>query len=136
MYGHLEGDEQMRVLLIRSEDDGLTWNFVSTIAEVGTSGKRGNYEVGYEGFCEPVMTRARDGSLLVVMRTGGYDPMFQTRSFAAPSAASAAEASSLSRRSFIAGASTVGATVASAAIIASEGTAHAHRRRSDGLIPS
>jgi hypothetical protein len=81
MYGHLDRDEQMRTLLVRSEDDGLTWNFVSTIADVGTVGKRGNYEVGYEGFCEPVMIRARDGSLLVVMRTGGYDPMFQTRSF-------------------------------------------------------
>jgi hypothetical protein len=26
------------------------------------------------------MIRAKDGSLLVMMRTGGYDPMFQTRS--------------------------------------------------------
>ena len=49
----------------------------------------------------------------------------------APSATKAAEVPSLSRRWFIGAASAVGAVVASAATVASEGTAHAHRRRSD-----
>lgn len=72
IYGRLEGDERFRCVLIRSLDDGATWDYVSTIA----------YEpsVGKEGFCEPVMARVKDGSLLVVMRTGGYDPIHQTRS--------------------------------------------------------
>jgi hypothetical protein len=49
----------------------------------------------------------------------------------APGTAKPAEERSLSRRSFIGAASAVGAVVASAATIAGEGTAHAHRRRSD-----
>ncbi|MEA2525658.1 MAG: hypothetical protein QOF73_2885, partial [Thermomicrobiales bacterium] len=72
MYGQFEGDIRFRCILIRSLDDGATWDYVSTIAYDPTIGK--------EGYGEPVMARVKDGSLLAVMRTGGFDPIYQTRS--------------------------------------------------------
>lgn len=72
MYGVCEGDVRFRCLLVRSVDDGATWDYVSTIAYDPT--------VGTEGFGEPVMARVKDGSLLVLMRTGGFEPIYQTRS--------------------------------------------------------
>lgn len=76
LYGHLAGQEKYNCMLVRSQDDGLTWDYVSTIAYAA--------DIPGEGFCEPVLARVADGSLLVVMRTGGGNerkyPMHQARS--------------------------------------------------------
>lgn len=76
LYGHLAGHAKYNCMLIRSEDEGQTWEFVSIIAHSET--------IPGEGFCEPVLARVADGSLLTVMRTGGgYErqyPMYQARS--------------------------------------------------------
>lgn len=79
MYGKFEGDERFRVILVRSVDDGENWDFVSTVAYDPNAGAAWK-GIGPQGFCEPVMIRAKDGSLLVMMRTGSYSAMFQTRS--------------------------------------------------------
>lgn len=76
LYGHYQGQPKYNCTLIRSRDEGLTWDYVSTIAY--------DASIPGEGFCEPVMARVADGSLLTVMRTGGgYErryPMHQARS--------------------------------------------------------
>lgn len=76
LYGHLAGQEKYNCTLVRSQDEGLTWNYVSTIAYAA--------DIPGEGFCEPVLARVADGTLLTVMRTGGgYErkyPMYQVRS--------------------------------------------------------
>ena len=73
MYGNFVGDSKFRSIWVRSDDGGANWTFVSTIAYSST--------VGSEGFCEPVVVRAADGSLLVVMRTGSTSyPLYQARS--------------------------------------------------------
>lgn len=79
MTGRFAGDARTRNILVRSIDDGGNWTYVSTIAFDADTGKE-SYGAGSEGYGEPVMVRARDGSLLVMMRTGGYAPMYQTRS--------------------------------------------------------
>ena len=72
MYGRFQDDASYRVLIVRSDDDGATWDFVSTVAY--------DPNVGDEGYCEPVVARVADGSLLCVMRTGRGNPLYQSRS--------------------------------------------------------
>ena len=62
MYGQFVGDPKYRSVLVRSVDGGTNWDYYSTIAC--------NPNVAGEGYCEPVMQRTPDGSLLAVMRTG------------------------------------------------------------------
>ena len=84
MYGNFESDTleplhlkpgaaviaQQRSFLVRSEDEGRTWRYLSTIA----APKPGD-PVG-EGFVEPTMVRLDDGRLLAVMRTGHHFPLY------------------------------------------------------------
>lgn len=76
LYGHLAGHSKYNCMLVRSQDKGQTWDFVSIIAHAET--------MPGEGFCEPVLARVADGSLLAIMRTGGgYErryPVYQARS--------------------------------------------------------
>ena len=76
LYGHLAGQEKYNCMLVRSQDEGRTWDFVSIIAYA--------VDIAGEGFCEPVLARVADGSLLTIMRTGGgmerKYPMYQARS--------------------------------------------------------
>lgn len=72
MYGTFEGDSAYRVIMVRSDDDGATWSFVSTVAYDPSAGS--------DGYCEPVMARVADGSLLCVMRVGDRQPVRQSRS--------------------------------------------------------
>src|SRR5690606_6663209 len=61
-----------RTMLVASEDGGRTWDFVSTIAFAQDSPG--------DGYCEPVLATAADGSLLCVLRRGGGLPLGQCRS--------------------------------------------------------
>jgi hypothetical protein len=73
LYGRLDGDAKYRCLVARSANLGTTWWVVGTIAH--------DPHIDGEGYCEPVMARLGDGSLLAVMRTGGGDsPLYQSRS--------------------------------------------------------
>lgn len=84
MEGNLRGDNippfdsqskletrfKQRSFLIRSEDDGRSWDYVSTIAVPSPEDPVG------EGFTEPALARLADGRLLCVMRTGHHFPLY------------------------------------------------------------
>jgi hypothetical protein len=72
MYGFYASDDKYRSLWVKSVDGGTSWTVVSTIAY--------NPLVGSESFCEPVVGRCADGSLLCVMRVGSNYPLYQCRS--------------------------------------------------------
>lgn len=75
-YGYYAGDTKYRQLVLRSTDGGLHWTVASTVAvDPGLSS-----DPRYEGFCEGALERVADGSLLIVMRTGSYQPMYTARS--------------------------------------------------------
>lgn len=78
MYGYFEGDGKpvnfqgkgkYRTVVVRSTDNGATWDYYATVAF--------DPETPGEGFDEPVIARTADGDLLCVMRRGyqkGYQP--------------------------------------------------------------
>ena len=72
MYGRYASDTKYRSLWVKSIDGGANWTVVSTIAY--------NPLIGLESFCEPVVKRCADGSLLCVMRVGSNNPLYQCRS--------------------------------------------------------
>ena len=70
VYGRQEGHKKYTSALLRTEDGGKHWGFVSVIAQ--------SEEVGQEGFCEPTLVRLANGDLLCALRVGG--PLHMTRS--------------------------------------------------------
>ena len=69
-----EGDTKYRIIFLKSDDEGKSWSYVSTIA---------NPPEQTPGFYEPSFALLPDGELLCMMRTvSGYTrtPMFQCRS--------------------------------------------------------
>lgn len=72
IYGRYANDAKYRTMWIKSTDGGSTWSVVSTIAYSSS--------IGTEGFCEPVIERCADGSLLAVLRIGSNLPLYQCRS--------------------------------------------------------
>ena len=72
MYGYYASDTKYRTLWVKSTDMGANWTVVSTIAY--------NPHIGTESFCEPVVARCLNGSLLCVMRVGTNCPLYQCRS--------------------------------------------------------
>jgi BNR repeat-like domain len=72
MQCRFHADCVYRTILVESPDDGRTWDFVSTIAYAQDEPR--------DGFCEPALITARDGSLLCIMRRGAKLPLAQCRS--------------------------------------------------------
>ena len=75
-YGYYANDIKYRQIVLKSTDGGLNWTVDATVAvnpDLTTA-------AGYEGFCEGALERVADGSLLIVMRTGSYLPMYVARS--------------------------------------------------------
>lgn len=75
-YGYYENDAKYRQLLLVSTDGGVNWTVRATIAvnpALSTNPR-------YEGFDEGSVVRVADGSMLAVMRTGSYQPMYYSRS--------------------------------------------------------
>jgi hypothetical protein len=60
----------MRTFIMTSQDNGRTWNYLSTVA-VPKPGE----PVG-EGFVEPAITLLNDGRLLCIMRSGHHYPLY------------------------------------------------------------
>ena len=81
MYGQWtnteNGQTEYGCVWVKSEDNANTWEIVSIIAK----GRAEGTFTHWENFCEPQVTRVKDGSLLCVMRTGSYGPMYMSRSF-------------------------------------------------------
>jgi len=78
MYGHFRDDQtkitffptescQYRTWVVVSRDDGKTFSYLSTVADVQTwpIGPNG------EGYCEPELQLLKDGRILCLMRSGG-----------------------------------------------------------------
>jgi len=65
-----------RTFVVRSQDRGRTWEYLSTVAY--------DPSVGLESFCEPDLLILPDGDILCFMRTGGsggkYTPLYLNRS--------------------------------------------------------
>lgn len=81
-YSHL-----FSCFVFRSDDDGLTWHFLSQVAmndrayETARRGYLGRTQgVPVEGFCEPMMTVLPNGNFAMLMRTGHKMPSYITYS--------------------------------------------------------
>lgn len=75
-----ETGEPMRwylVTVLRSDDGGRTWNYLS---EIPTPTELTREVSEFEGFCEPYMARMTDDSIIMLMRTGGGCPSYLVRS--------------------------------------------------------
>jgi hypothetical protein len=72
VYGQYTTDPKYRSALVRSTDGGTNWDYYSTIAC--------DPNASSDGYCEPVIQRPPDGSLLAVMRRGPGLTMQSTRS--------------------------------------------------------
>lgn len=70
LYGTREGHKKYTSVIVRTEDGGRNWHFLSVIAH--------SEEIGGEGFCEPALVRLENGGLLSALRVGG--PLYTTRS--------------------------------------------------------
>ena len=72
MQCRFHGDRCNRTLLVASDDGGRSWDFVTTIAY--------DHEEQQDGYCEPALAVAADGSLLCALRRGGRLALGQCRS--------------------------------------------------------
>lgn len=71
--------------ILRSDDDGLTWDFLSQVDMNDNAYERANHNypgqtVTTEGFCEPMMTVLPNGDFAMIMRTGSNMPSYITYS--------------------------------------------------------
>jgi len=72
MYGRFVGDSRYRLILVRSTDGGVNWEYFSTLAYDPTADG--------EGLCEPCVVRLADGDLFCMMRVSSGKPMYTVRS--------------------------------------------------------
>ena len=61
---------KLRTFVVRSEDGGRSWRYLSTVAAPVSEDPVG------EGFDEPALCMLESGELLCVMRTGHYSPLY------------------------------------------------------------
>jgi hypothetical protein len=61
-----------RTLIVTSNDEGHSWNYLSSVAI-----PRAGEPIG-EGYVEPAITLLKDGKLLCVMRTGHHYPLYSS----------------------------------------------------------
>jgi len=66
------GFNKYRSILLKSADQGRTWDYVTTVAYDPSSGE--------EGPCEPSLVRLLNGDLLCIMRTGRVNALRLSRS--------------------------------------------------------
>jgi hypothetical protein len=70
LSGQRETRYMNRAFLLRSQDEGRSWDYYSSIA-VPQEG-----QPIVEGFCEPTMIRLDSGDLFCVLRTGHHSPLY------------------------------------------------------------
>ena len=75
--GTLPSPKHYNIYVFRSDDCGRTWDYLS---QVLTPPDIDSLDGECEGFCEPMMTKAPDGSYVMLLRTGGYRPCYIVRS--------------------------------------------------------
>ncbi len=67
MYGSLEGDTKHRTMIVRSTDQGRTWQYYATVA-YDPNDPNPELPGQYVGACEPSIALLPNGQLLCVMR--------------------------------------------------------------------
>ena len=67
------------VFVYKSEDSGRTWRYLSQI-DVDSETDNVSGRRWFEGFCEPTLRKMKDGSFMMLMRTGSRHPMYVTYS--------------------------------------------------------
>ena len=83
MHGNLEGDTEYRTMIVRSTDQGRTWQYRTTVA-YDANAPDPQLAGQYTGYCEPSLALLSDGQLLCIMRTQGthypgeYRPLYQS----------------------------------------------------------
>jgi len=81
LYGNFSGDAQYRTMLVRSTDNGLTWQYHASVA-YGPTDPHPHLVGSYCGYCEPSLALLSNGELLCAMRTqaaqfaGEYRPLY------------------------------------------------------------
>ena len=65
------------VYIFESCDCGRTWNYLS---QIPTNDEVVSANPAAEGFCEPMMAQLPDGSISILLRTGGNNPSYIARS--------------------------------------------------------
>ncbi|MCR5262656.1 MAG: glycoside hydrolase [Clostridiales bacterium] len=75
--GSLPSPGHYNVYVFRSDDCGRTWDYMSQLL---TPPDIDSLDGECEGFCEPMMTKAPDGSYVILMRTGSSRPCYIARS--------------------------------------------------------
>ena len=81
MHGWLEGDIQFRTMIVRSSDQGRTWQYRASVA-YSANAPDPQLPGQYAGYCEPSLALLSNGQLLCIMRTQGaqyageYRPLY------------------------------------------------------------
>ena len=65
------------IYIFESCDCGRTWNYLS---QIPTNDEVVSGNPAAEGFCEPMMAKLPDGSISILLRTGGNNPSYIARS--------------------------------------------------------
>ncbi len=68
------------VYVFKSTDGGNTWDYVSQVSVDEELYNSEDFNRNCEGFCEPMMSIMDDGSIVMLMRTGGGSPCYIVRS--------------------------------------------------------
>ncbi len=68
------------VYVFKSVDQGKTWDYISQVSVDADVYNSEGFNKSCEGFCEPMMTVMADGSVVMLMRTGGGSPCYIVRS--------------------------------------------------------
>lgn len=79
MYGTPPSASHSMAILVESHDLGKTWTYRSTIAE--NDGTYYNVDGSSINYYEPSLQRCADGSLLSIIRSDSYKPLWQCRSY-------------------------------------------------------
>ncbi len=66
--------------VFHSADEGKTWNYISQVSMTDEIFAVANANGGCEGFCEPAITVTRDGTFIMILRTGSNNPSYIVRS--------------------------------------------------------
>ena len=72
---HSEEPYKLRTSVVRSTDDGESWDYISTVARPSED----DDAVG-EGYAEPSFALLDNGDLFCIMRSGNYTPLYSARS--------------------------------------------------------
>ncbi len=66
--------------VFHSADGGYTWNYISQVSMTDEIFAEANINKNCEGFCEPTIAITRNGTFMMLLRTGSNNPCYIVRS--------------------------------------------------------